>query len=92
MRYFFLHLLSLAAGGLCLAVLDRVMNPVPVAALPAFVLGAAAFFLSRPARVLANVSAAAAVGAIAGMLIHRQWHITGQSPPPAEGLLNHLVV
>lgn len=75
-----------------LVVLDRIMSPVPVAALPAFILGAAAYFISRPARVLQNVLAASAIGAIAGTLIHRQSHLTGQSPVPAEGLLNHLAM
>lgn len=90
MPYFFQHLLSFIAGGALLVILDRVMQPAPVAALPAFVLGAAAYYFSRPARVAANVSVAVAIGAMAGMFIHRQWHITGQSPPPTEGLLNHL--
>jgi hypothetical protein len=90
MPQFFHHLLSLVAGGLLLVILDRVMQPAPVAALPAFLLGAVAYFLSRPGRVLANVLAASFVGATAGMLIHRQWHVTGQSPAPEEGLINHL--
>ena len=75
-----------------MVILDRIMQPVPVAALPAFVLGAVAYFLSRPARVMQNVLAASFVGAIAGIFIHRQWHLAGKSPQPAEGMLNHLAL
>lgn len=84
-------LLGAVAGGLTLFVINLVMNPVPVAALPAFILGALGFvFMSTALQVW--VTNLAAIGAVAGVFIHRGWHVEGSSPPPAEGLLTHLAV
>lgn len=87
----FLVLVALIPGGLVLLAANIILNPVPVSAGPAFILGAAGFlFMSKqPQRWVINF---AIVGAAAGLLLHRSWHTSGQSSPPEEGLVQHLAV
>ena len=84
-------LVALIAGGLVLLAANIIMDPVPVSAGPAFAGGVAGFFFMRaePQRLVINL---AVIGAAIGLLIHRSWHLSGQNPPPAEGLIQHLGV
>ncbi len=88
---FFLVFIALIAGGSVLLAANIIMDPVPVSAGPAFAGGAAGFFFLRaqPQRLVINL---AVIGATIGLLIHRNWHLSGQNPPPAEGLIQHLGV
>ncbi len=83
--------LGLVAGGVTLFIINFLMDPVPVAAGPAFALGAVGFMIMRP-KAQQLVINLAAVGALIGIYIHRGWHLNGQSPPPEEGLYQHLAV
>jgi len=68
---------------------NRVFDPLPVAALPTFLM-AGLVILWRGWPGLVPVTLAGAAGAIAGVIIHANWHLSGHSPPPDEGLLAHL--
>lgn len=73
--------LAAASGGLVLWLLHLALDPVPVAAGPAYALGAACLLFptfDRRGRVL---NLAALIGAGAGVLVRRAWHLAGQSPP-----------
>ena len=67
------------------------MDPAPVAALTAAGMGAIGFMVMRPKahQLVINL---AMLGAIIGAGIHRSWHVSGSSPPPEEGLWQHLAV
>jgi len=82
---------GLVVGGLVLFAINLEMDPVPVAAAPAFAAGAIGFLIMRPKahRLVINL---AIVGALVGVYIHYGWHADGSSPPPPEGLFRHLVV
>jgi hypothetical protein len=82
-------ILGLLAGGVTLFVLNFIMDPVPIAAGTAFALGAVGYLVMRPKahQLVINL---ALVGALVGIYIHRGWHVSGSSPPPAEGLWPHL--
>jgi hypothetical protein len=81
--------LALLAGGLLLWLIDRALDPVPVSAGPAFVLGAAAM-IGRQAPQARRVATLALIGALAGALVHWNWHASGASPEPAGSLFLHL--
>jgi len=83
--------MGLIAGGLSLFVINLVMDPVPVAAGPAFVAGAVGFFFMRNDTTFLVV-VMAAVGAAIGAAIHRNMHLSGSSPVPPEGLLQHVTL
>jgi hypothetical protein len=85
------RILAIAAGGLVLWLLNLLLDPVPVAAGPAFVLGAACLLIPALDARRWILTVAATAGAVAGALVHRGWHLSGQSPPPAEGLVPHVL-
>lgn len=69
---------------------NELFDPVPVAAAPAFLLaGLLVLWRGWPGFIPLTLSAA--VGAVAGVIIHANWHVSGYSPSPTEGLLVHLV-
>ena len=84
-------LLGLAAGGLTLFTIHFFMDPAPITALTAAGLGAVGFMVMRPNahQLVINL---AMLGTIIGVGVHRSWHVSGKSPPPAEGLWTHLLV
>lgn len=84
-------ILGLVAGGLVLFIAQLVLNPVPVSGATAYAAGAAGFFFmsADPARL---IIALATAGGAAGVIMHRNVHLSGGSPPPPEGLLHHLGV
>jgi hypothetical protein len=81
--------MGIIAGGLALFVINLLMNPVPVAAGPAFVAGAIGYFFvrSNPVKLVLMLAAG---GASIGVMIHRNMHLSGSSPLPPGGLLQHL--
>ena len=88
---FVVNFASLIAGIAVLVIANISMNPVPVSAAPAFGVGAVGFFLLRndTARLVITL---AVVGAAIGLVIHRDWHMTGRSPAPETGILEHLAI
>ena len=84
-------LLGAAVGGMVLFGIHLAMNPVPIAAGPAFVLGMLGF-LRIQVGTWTWVVYGALAGTAIGLYIHRGWHIEGSSPPPAEGLWPHLAM
>lgn len=70
--------------------LNLLLDPVPVAAGPAFILGAVCLLFPALDRKQHITNLAALAGAFMGIYIHRGWHLSGQSPPPAEGLVRHV--
>ena len=80
---------AILAGISVLWLLDLLMQPVPVAAGPAFLL-AIALLLWKGGQNARIAFLVAGVGAVAGVFVHTTWHWTGQSPKPAGGLWAHL--
>lgn len=82
---------GLMVGGFVLLIANFVLDPVPIAAGPAFGLGALGFLFMRanPEKIVIGL---ATTGAAIGVIIHRGWHLSGQSPAPEESLIQHLAI
>jgi hypothetical protein len=85
-----IRLAALVVGAVVLWLLNVWLDPVPVAAGPAFVLaGCLVFWKGWPG--LGRTAITAGLGALTGVLLHASWHWRGQSPSPEEGFWVHLL-
>jgi hypothetical protein len=80
--------LGVAAGLAVLAIADRILDPVPLAAGSVWLGGllGGALPRRRPHAWIAGV----VLGLAAGAGVHLSWHVTGRSTPPAEGVALHV--
>jgi hypothetical protein len=76
---------------LLLFLADRVLEPVPVPAATAVIGGLIGLWLGLTVRWL-WLSLGVIAGLVVGAGFHLYVHMTGQSPPPPEGLAAHLAV
>lgn len=84
------RILALLTGSAVLWASNALLDPVPVAAGPAFGLGAAAMLRPRGGK-LRTILGWTATGTLLGIAVHGYWHAEGSSPPPAGSLALHLL-